>query len=429
MGELDLEKRLQRLNTAYEDIPTVTTSDSIIDFIKQQEQPSHQQMRWWQRYIKLPYVASFLGILVIGALLAGELLSQPEGQYSMHSGDSAAKDEAKVGITEFQNGDNGKNEILMDAADKQAFIDQLHAQYDQQLKHLQEGLQTDTDLTEYSFVQQANDLVQSFEQAEFQSQSEMRAKFEETKSQVSVKLAIPSEMISMITLEQKKLSQAEVNDLLSELLVKQQELLPLLQQKWVDYNIKNPVDYTMVDELNQTSSLDDPELSMFAQSIRANAYRFVDEGEGMVGVAIDYERLNAEFPDSSLAGYYELIPKLDVARDAELIVSWNELSEVIVQLEQFMLEDPGFIMNKDIYIDYQRLLQFYLHGIDNSPVFHDNGLLRKEVRSSYERFLETYPDTETYVVIKWYMDLLEKNHFTRTDEVKNAQIPYPQLIK
>lgn len=82
-----------------------------------------------------------------------------------------------------------------------------------------------------------------------------------------------------------------------------------------------------------------------------------------------------------------------LVNDAGLIVSWNELADVIATTQEFADDFPELARRRglDTLVGYYKA--WYLESrLDNSPTRDKNGLL-PEVKESYEYFLKTYPDS------------------------------------
>lgn len=107
------------------------------------------------------------------------------------------------------------------------------------------------------------------------------------------------------------------------------------------------------------------------------------------------------------------------AADAALIITWDELSDRIAGWEAYIArypEAPEAAQAREDY--YRRYMFFYLNGIDNTGLYdYHTGILKDDVKKSYERYMEKYKDTQSSIVVKGFYNELKKNGFKRTDQV------------
>ncbi|UPG65014.1 hypothetical protein [Metabacillus endolithicus] len=82
MDEKLFEERMRNLKQSYEQVPSVSSVDKIVNKVKTSEKPFKKRMR-----LQLPYVASFIGVLLIGGILGAQLLKQPDNTGSEHPPD------------------------------------------------------------------------------------------------------------------------------------------------------------------------------------------------------------------------------------------------------------------------------------------------------------------------------------------------------
>ena len=98
--------------------------------------------------------------------------------------------------------------------------------------------------------------------------------------------------------------------------------------------------------------------------------------------------------------------------DASLIIGWDELGKRVARLEQFELTYPGavaFKLGHDLFI-YN--LRWYLRGADNTPAFNrDTKVLEPELRRSYNAYMANNPNTPTTILLRGYLDVLQKNGY------------------
>jgi hypothetical protein len=106
------------------------------------------------------------------------------------------------------------------------------------------------------------------------------------------------------------------------------------------------------------------------------------------------------------------------SEDAGLLISWEQLRERISLWEQFLKNHPNFIESSEIK-DYLNLyVRTFLTGMDNSRI-HDfnNRTLRPDVKTAYEKYIRDNKDSEYYILVKDYYEMLKNNNFTVPDNI------------
>jgi hypothetical protein len=102
------------------------------------------------------------------------------------------------------------------------------------------------------------------------------------------------------------------------------------------------------------------------------------------------------------------------ARDAGLVITWNELANRAIMAETFLKEYPDSQDYKEvegIYLD--SYLGMYIQGLANTPVFDSATLkLIPEVKASYVKLSKENPNSVTGIMAKRFLEILAK-----TDDV------------
>ena len=117
---------------------------------------------------------------------------------------------------------------------------------------------------------------------------------------------------------------------------------------------------------------------------------------------------------------FEQAGRTYLVEDAALSITWDQLSDRIVDWQNYLDKYPDYPGKKEVegYISFYLDLYLLNFGLDNTPMFI-NGVLTDEVRMSYERFIEKYHGTKYHGIVKEYYNLLKKHDFNITEEAKN----------
>lgn len=84
------------------------------------------------------------------------------------------------------------------------------------------------------------------------------------------------------------------------------------------------------------------------------------------------------------------------AMDAGITIPLTDLADRIALGEQFIVKYPSSVMKEQVQILYGYYLGSFIGGLDNTPlVLFDTNKIDPEFISSFDYFLETYPDLKT----------------------------------
>lgn len=108
------------------------------------------------------------------------------------------------------------------------------------------------------------------------------------------------------------------------------------------------------------------------------------------------------------------------AEDAGLLISWENLRKRISFWESFLGKYPNFPLSNEINRYISIYIRTFLTGMDNSPITRDftSNMLRKDIRDSFENFLKENRNSRYYSIVKKYYNILNKNSFIVTDDLK-----------
>lgn len=117
-------------------------------------------------------------------------------------------------------------------------------------------------------------------------------------------------------------------------------------------------------------------------------------------------------------GFYVAEWKKDVVEDGGLLISWDDLRKRIVRWEQFAVQHPQLPeIEKVVKLDLSWMINVYLAGIDNSPVYGSGGRLDSKLQRSYEVFLKEGTASAYYNVIRDVYAIWNKNEFKVSKEL------------
>jgi hypothetical protein len=96
--------------------------------------------------------------------------------------------------------------------------------------------------------------------------------------------------------------------------------------------------------------------------------------------------------------------------DGSLAIPWDRLRSRIRDWERFRAEN-GSIPELNTHISgvIHTMMQFYLCGMDNSPVFNGRAGMADHVRESYGQFLVINKDSREFGLVREAVDILKRN--------------------
>ncbi|HHV39526.1 MAG TPA: hypothetical protein GXX70_08580 [Tepidimicrobium sp.] len=173
----------------------------------------------------------------------------------------------------------------------------------------------------------------------------------------------------------------------------------------------------ILDELffdeSKVDEIKNGDLKDLIQKLIEGKYRLINL-EGAFYPIIDYEELAAyeEYVTEEIGEYIRiraLESKEPIALDAELIVTFDQLSQRLIDMENYMIKYPKSKKYDKILELYEEYLDGYLAGLPNSPIYdYETKIIREDVRGSYERLMLDENVNISQVVAK-YMDIIEEN--------------------
>ncbi|TXC91266.1 hypothetical protein FS935_10245 [Metabacillus litoralis] len=348
MDDKIFEERMNSLKSSYEKLQPVSSVDHIINNVKQTELPKRKKI------FPLTYVASFIGVLLIAGILGTQLISQS----NKSSGEKSPSIENQT----------------VSATDIEDSINEVRGLYERNLDVLKEKLQFD-DVEQYSFVQEAKNSVESFEERrEYSSRAELQNYTENVKNIISLRVSMPNEEMEILKERAKNDKKIDETQLISYL-IKIELLKERFNEKW--FNLRqlptegNLVEY--VDKLNkqEVENGSDDYLNLI-KTLRENGYRFIfiTEGEGQIDLTIDHQKILDTFKDmlsNQLIAYLQYKKEV-IEQGTVLGLTQEQLASRIIKLEETIIAHPNFEKNDDLKMEYEKHLLHFIQYSDEESM-------------------------------------------------------------
>lgn len=116
---------------------------------------------------------------------------------------------------------------------------------------------------------------------------------------------------------------------------------------------------------------------------------------------------------------YCLEIKEPFGEDGGITISFDDFKQRVLFWEDFKNEHQNFVLPKYAKNQYEYYFHHLLDGADNTPAFDwQTKKLSDSYRIVYNEIILENPESETSIILKKYIELLEKNQFERTEEVE-----------
>lgn len=204
----------------------------------------------------------------------------------------------------------------------------------------------------------------------------------------------------------------------------QNKLLPEMEEKFYDEDLQRKMsDAFMADfDISKIYEVEDAELKRLLSEAKESGYK-VDTAEGMFFPVIDYEfyKKYAPYVTPDVKEYIDIMAAESnnaPARDAALVIGWDEVLERAIKQEKFIAQYKNSIKLDSVKELYKKYVTFTLFGLNNTPMFsYDAKAMDPEAKEAYMNILKSGGEGGYIKVISDFMNLLEKSDYKLTDEV------------
>ncbi len=408
MDDKRFDKRMELLDRSYKKMPVQTDASDIIKAIREEQNQSVKKRR---PLIHWPYAASFLGVLLIGTVLALQLTM---------GGDKPGDGEGQSRQAAEQ---PHQNETL------QAEMKNAEALYDLRKTQAMERLGFNE--ATFSTTQLDKDAkghlvyVESIPKRDYPL-GEKLDWVDRGKDWIEESLRTPDMMIRSLK-DGIPMMEAEVWT--KEFMEKQTDLLPIYEVKLNEYkeawepHIENG-------EINM-KSLNAPQpypgdFRKMLDGITNNAVQLTyNEKEDILETSINFEYLDM-ISGSALPDVYVSYMKTrqSILKAGEFTTSWKEAGDRLILLEQLLKELPeDSAFRNEVSRDFDLLYHYFVNGGVDQPIFSENGRLKSEVQKAYEYLAETYPSYETGGKVKEVLEELRESDYMEPERwVQNPPV-------
>jgi hypothetical protein len=410
MDEQFLEKRLNSLKKAYDDMPEDENRSAILAAIKR------DQKKKTNKWIHLPYAASFIGV----GMIAGVLMMQYIGEHAPF-GD-------KTEQLQSSTGENSSGDLKV--SDVKSVFEDLQEYYQERELQTKEKLGFLSGFENYFHRDIPMEITNA--EAAFLSNLEAyeRTDLEDTRkrltSDINHAFTMPSEVIDRLL--QEKNDEISLDGPEYNLLNQLEAFLGAYYFSMTFYEdvINKEIEKENVAEAIKKMNaggegISSSDLKEMSSRAVENGYAFrVEEGRIMpyvnyLGIA---DRLRGAAHEDFIK-YLELRSNRVQDRNGE-VISFVSLADLLVKLETTLATVSDATIEETLRKDVQSLYALF---VVSQHIYGKNNELKDEVKRAYLYLIETYPETDTALAVQNMYKKMESNNFRKPADFEKLEYP------
>lgn len=411
MDDQLLEKRLDSLKKAYDDIPEEENRSAILAAIKK-DQKKQKQNNWFH----LPYAASFIGV----GMIAGILMMQYIGDH--------APSEKKIEQHQASSGENNPGELK--DSEVKAVFDDLQEYYQERELETKEKLGFLSGFENYLY----RDIPMEIKDAEAAFLSNLEAyeqiDLDETRkrltSEIDQAFTMPSEIIDRLL--QERNDEISLDGPEYTLLNQLESFLGAyyLSMSFYEDDINKAIDKEGVSEVIKKMNaggegITSTNLKEMASKAVENGYAFREE-EGRVIPYVHFAGIASRLQEAAnedYVKYLELRSNRVQDRNGE-VISFEGLADLLVKLEKTIATVKDATIEETLRNDVQSLFALF---VVSAHIYDNNNELKDEVKKAYFYLIETYPETDTAAAVQNMYKKMESNNFQKPADFEKLDFP------
>lgn len=411
MDDQLLEKRLDSLKKAYDDMPEDENRSAILAAIKK-DQKKQKQNKWFH----LPYAASFIGV----GMIAGVLMMQYIGDYAPADEKTEQHQASPVENKSFE----------LSEADVKDVFKGLQDYYQEKELETKEKLGFLSGFENYLY----RDIPMELNDAEAAVLSNLEAyretEWEDTKKRLTTHIddafTMPSEIIDRLL--QEKNDEVSLGGPEYTLLNQLESFLGAyyLSMTFYEDDLNKAIEKENVAEVVKKMNAGGEDISstkLKEMSTKAveNGYAFREE-DGRIVPYVNFsgiaDRLRGAANEDFIK-YLELRSNRVQDRNGE-VISFESLADLLVKLEKTIATVEDANIEETMRNDVQSLFGLF---VVSQHIYDNNNELKDEVKKAYLYLIETYPETDTAAAVQNMYKKMESNNFQKPADVEKLDFP------
>lgn len=200
-------------------------------------------------------------------------------------------------------------------------------------------------------------------------------------------------------------------------------------EEFTDNYANSEIQNAIYDEFDGSTDLEElktsqnRELAILAQKTVDRNYKLFNV-EGFIMPLVDYKAYSTyrQYLSKEMNDYMDIMQAesdMPSAVDAGIVISLEDFVGRIMAAYEFVDNYPASKMFEQIKNMRNGKIWIYFAGIDNTPVFDfNNGILPDRLKN-FQETEKKFEGTEFGKLLKEYLDLLEKENYTRTQKISD----------
>jgi hypothetical protein len=408
LDDKQLETRLKKLKTTYNDMPARSNADKITKAIIKYKAKT--------KSFHFSYVASLIGVGMIAGVLIAGIFQQSQAPLDSPNDEPKKQEISPENKAQERNYEYKTFEELEDYFNKKVEDTTKRLGYD--------GFAaSDLVLNVSDSLQKSKYRVVQENYTEDQLLEEIASK----KDEIDYFLTAPSVYLDEMKKNKKEGIQ---NEMFSSYMEQLERYLPLVQNEMVKIFSLQPIHNLVetVELLNSGEFKGNTEAIRFAKKMRENGYMFTASGEGMLELEIDYDWIALEVKSYDLDDgkvYLEVKQAEPILTDGYLVTEWNQLGDYLVANEKAVNQLKESVLKEQLKKDFRKYYRIFLLGSDHSNITDEKHYVKNDVKAAWEKVIGQYGDTQTGKEIRKYFQKLENNKFLVDINVTTEEIHWP----
>lgn len=179
-----------------------------------------------------------------------------------------------------------------------------------------------------------------------------------------------------------------------------------------------------IEDINELKDIDDETVKGLITETRNLGYK-VETAEGSYFPIVDYSFFKeyGSYVTDDMREYIDIMSTESdnaPAKDAALVIGWDELLNRGLSQEKFINEYSDSIKLKDIKELYNKYVYFIFNGLNNTPLFdYDSKTMISEAKDTYLDAIENKDGSNLLEELSGYMDALKEANYKLTSDIEN----------
>ncbi len=217
----------------------------------------------------------------------------------------------------------------------------------------------------------------------------------------------------------------------------QKDYLATIEDKYYNEEIQKKFQglNKSIEDINKLEGISEEAIKELVKESKSIGYK-VETAEAVYFPIIDYSFIEkySSYVTADMKDYIEIMAVESnqvPAKDAALIITWDELLNRALAQEKFINEYKDSAKLNDVKELYKKYVYFIFNGLNNTPLFdYDSKVMLSDAKESYLTALESKDNSRLLEELRGYMDALKETNYKLTDTIqKHREEAIKRLIE